>query len=609
MEGCVRVIFGWCGAAPAAGAQAATLAAMAAALQVHPGQRVRTCLLPGLALGVFDMPLMSDAVDAAAPAQSAEGRRYLWMAGEAFAWPSRGLSGPVESRTPAFRGRLLAALAEDEGAVRDLDGEYQVAVWDAGSSTLRLWVDRFASLPLYLASTAAGTAFAGGVRGVLAAPGVPLEPDPQALREAVTFGGFRLGSRTNVRGVRMAAPAARVTIRAGACEESRYWTWRELDAAAAGRPVTMEAMREGWSAAISRRLEGSARPGLALSGGLDSRAILAETVRQGQRPAALTYGVAECDDARFASRAAAAAGVRWELFPLFAPGWFERRLAHILPTDGLIELVDLMHLEPVPQMPELFDVYLSGFLGDAVSGSSQDYLQTPDDVLRALPYYGAPVSLPLDEARACAEEWLARVDGAPRFLLYDHKFPQAISRTTAGARPFVRVRRPFTDYQFFSLAQQVAPAERAASRWHERWLVSTYPSLFKRIPNQRTGVPAGSSHLRWRAVRIGRYAWRRLLAGARGAGLPITVPVRSYHPDEAYWTGDVRSRIEATLLAPGSLCGEILGRARVEQTVRAFFNRGAAPVQVIGAMFVYEYYHRHMASAVAEARRAAEPAC
>ena len=601
------MIFGWCSPEPAQQLRA-VLSAMQAALQAPRREPATLSVVPGLAIGVW--PPAGDPGDGAVSVQSADGQRRLWMAGEVFAWPSHGLSGPVEGRTTAFRQRLLDAISADRAAVRDLDGEYQIAVWDAASGTLRIWLDRFAALPLYIATTRDGSAFAGGVRGVLAVPGVPLDPDPQALREAVSFGGFRLGGRTNLRAVRMATPAARLTMTAGTCSETRYWHWNELEGPDPSRPVTMEEMRAGWASAIRRRLEGAARPGLALSGGLDSRAILGEIVRQGRVPNALTYGVPECDDARFAAQAAAAVGAPWHLFPLFAPGWLERRLEAIGPTDGLIELVDLMHLEPAVRMPELFDVYVSGYLGDAVSGSSQDYLAGVDDVLRALPYYGAPVSIPLAEARACVGDLLARVQGAPRFLLYDHKFPQAIGRTTDAARPRVRVRRPFTDYAFFALAQRVDPAKRAGSRWHEQWLLSTYPRLFSTIPNQRTGVPAGSSRLRWQVTRAARYGWRRALAAARAAGAPVTVPTRSYHPDERYWTGEARALIEGTVLAPGSLPCEILGRERVADTVRAFFAAGAAPVQVIGAMFVYEYYHRHLASAVAAARQhAVEGAC
>src|SRR5262249_19531203 len=146
-----------------------------------------------------------------------DGRHYLWMAGEAF--DGGGLIEEVDagrSRTLAFRCALLARLLErGADAIGQLDGEYQIVLWDARERRLVLLNDRFGGLPLYWARSPDGFAFAGGVRGVLMAPGVPRDPDPEAIRESVTFGGFRLGDRTNVAAVKMLPGASVVTVEDG----------------------------------------------------------------------------------------------------------------------------------------------------------------------------------------------------------------------------------------------------------------------------------------------------------------------------------------------------------------------------------------------------------
>src|SRR4030095_4332594 len=172
-------------------------------------------------------------------------------------------------------------------------------LWSPRSRSLFLLNDRFAALPLYVASSPLGTAFGGGVRGVLMAPGVTAEPDPQAIREAVTFGGYRLGRRTSIRNIEMTPPATVVHVTQERVTTRRYWTWAELrDGDATDDRELLEQTRTLWSAAISRRLDGSRSPGLTLSGGLDSRAILAEASHQKQRLRALTYGVPHADEVR-----------------------------------------------------------------------------------------------------------------------------------------------------------------------------------------------------------------------------------------------------------------------------------------------------------------------
>ena len=202
-----------------------------------------------------------------------------------------------------------------------------------------------------------------------------------------------------------------------------------------------------------------------------------------------------------------------------------------------------------------------------------------------------------------AEEMIAATPGPPRFAPYEHKLPQSTNRITAAARPFATVRRPFVDYRFFEHCQRLPAMWRTGHRWREEWLVSTYPEYFARIPNQTTGVPPQSSRVRWQLTRTARFAWRRLLGAAWSAGLRVKVPERSYHPDERYWSQPAqRADIEATILRSGSISCDVFGRARVASTVREFFEQRANPVQVIGALYVFERYHKSLAASLSDAR-------
>jgi len=596
------MLFGWFSADTRD--TAAVVESMAAALRVNAAEQVAFWTTGMVGVGVLERPF-ADAPLSRDPARSADGS-CLWMSGEAFDWPSHGgMHGAAESRTLAFRSRLLEAItAEGPRAIADLDGEYHIALWNARSRSLFLLNDRFAALPLYVASSPRGTAFGGGVRGVLMAPGVTAEPDPQAIREAVSFGGYRLGSRTNLRHVEMTSPATVVHVTPERVTTKRYWTWSELqDGDATDERELLESTRTRWSAAISRRLDGARRPGLTLSGGLDSRAIAAEASHQRQQLRALTYGVPNADDVRIAARVAHAGKAAWELFPLYADGWLERRTDRILETDGLMDLVDLMHTEVLERLPSAFDLLLSGYVGDAVVGSTLYFGGSPHDYLQTMPYYGGTLSLPYDEALPVADALIQATPGAPRFAAYEHKLPQSTNRITAAARPYAVVRKPFVDYSFFEVCQRMPAAWRADHRWRERWLTSTYPEYFAHIPNQRTGVPVGASRARWQVTRATRFGWRMALGGARALGMPVVVPERSYHPDDRFWTSpDARSGIETTILRNGSLTCDIFGRARVASTLRDFFDRGAGPVQVIGALYVFEHYHQVLANSLLRAK-------
>ena len=604
-------IFGWLPADVRADATD-VLDRMAAALLVDVAQRLTTTVVPGLGVGVIEPAAFRDEVDDLEPAVTIDRRYWLWMAGEAFASGDGllPLRTAEESRTHRFRRALLDRwLDAGVDPIRALDGEYHIAIWDAHERTLHVVNDRFGGLPLYWTRNAKGCAFAGGVRGVLMADGVPRDPDEEALREAVTFGGYRLGDRTNVGAVRMVDGATVQRFRDGDRSAARYWSWRDIPRQPAiGAREAATAVHELWCRSMARRMTDRVRYGQTLSGGLDSRAILAEGARRGDWTA-ITYGISGCDDSIYAQRAADAMGASWLFVPLYEGDWLTARSAFVQATDGLIELGDLMHLEALDEQRSAFDVHMSGYIGDAVSGPTYGSLRSDVDVMHSLPWYSTSIGLPYDAAIARVRQAIAALDGAPvRFATLANKIPQSTNRWTAAWRPWLRVRKPFVDYAFFDFCQGLPTRVRVDGRLHEHWLRASYPMCFASIPDQKTGVPVLSARWRVDAARLRRGVRGRLLPWIPSRWRPAP-RIRSYHDNDAVWRrAAAADRIAAQILRPESVAAGVFGR----ETLAAFLDRwratAAAPAQAIGALYVYEAYHaglgRTLALAAAKAREA-----
>ena len=591
------------------------VSAMTCALRVHDGQSCAIWTAPGPCAVRLLEPWPDRQLDRAyAPAVSENRRHHLWIAGEVFTSNTGeerlDFVDAATSRTLAYRQAMLDYLLERGlETVQGLDGEYLIVLWDAWDNRMVLITDRFASIPLFLATGLEGVAFATGVRGALVAPGISADPDLEALHEAVTFGGFRVGDRTNVAAVKRIPGAAIVEIRNGRSSFRRYRQWPAEPSPSQPEPgAAVEHAHALWRDAVRRRLVGCQRPGQSLSGGLDSRAILAEGARRTSSWTAITYGVPGCDDARYAERAAGVAGATWVFHPLYSgrdPDWLERRSGYVQETDGLMQLVDLMHLECLPLQRDLLDVHLSGYIGDAVCGPTFSRACDAASVAAKMPFTGSPLGWSWERAQRWAEEAIGQLGGAaPRFALYEHKLLQSTHPIFQALTPYVRVRRPFLDRALFEFFSSLAPSVKAAT--YHRMLKTGYPEYFAQIPDQSTGMPILTPRWRVNTARASRAGRRIVQRTAARLGVPMRPRLRAYYDDDRVWAQpSVRARIESVVLRNGSLCCGRFGRPLVQKVLTDWFDRSAGPSQVIGALYVFELYHRDLAESLHAARRAA----
>src|SRR5690348_3721441 len=103
----ILMLFGCIGVDPRE--TSSILTSMSAALRASTEEASAIWPLGSFGIGVLERPLEPTAA-LIEPARGADGS-LLWMTGEAFDWPSRGgLSHAADSRTSAFRARLLDAL-------------------------------------------------------------------------------------------------------------------------------------------------------------------------------------------------------------------------------------------------------------------------------------------------------------------------------------------------------------------------------------------------------------------------------------------------------------------------------------------------------------------
>lgn len=155
-----------------------------------------------------------------------------------------------------------------------LTGGYCLLVWSPAERRGLLARDRHGEAPLFLAESNGTLHFASEIRNLLAL--LPRRPEPDSLAVSGWLTGTRAGDdRTLYEGIRRLSAGHALRLHPDGWERFRHWRPIYAPARAADPEQAAAAVWSGLRAAVGQSLTRADRPGLMLSGGLDSSAVSA----------------------------------------------------------------------------------------------------------------------------------------------------------------------------------------------------------------------------------------------------------------------------------------------------------------------------------------------
>jgi asparagine synthase (glutamine-hydrolysing) len=191
---------------------------------------------------------------------------------------------------------VIVHLYEERGAelVRELEGMFAFALWDARKETLLLARDRLGIKPLFIARLAGGILFGSEMKSLLASGLVPPQIDWQAVDQFLAY-TFIPAPRTIYRDIRKILPGTTLSIGPGG-EMSERPFWQVPDAQAVPRTQAEWVARVDSSLqrAVESHLVSDVPIGAFLSGGIDSGLMVAMMAAASERPVeTFTVGFAQ----------------------------------------------------------------------------------------------------------------------------------------------------------------------------------------------------------------------------------------------------------------------------------------------------------------------------
>lgn len=218
------------------------------------------------------------------PMQTADGRYTLIFNGEIYNFIE--LRAELERHGHSFKGHsdsevLLGALTEwGLDAFPRLVGMFAVALFDSHARTLTLARDFFGIKPLYFSRWSGGFAFASEIKALLELPQVSSRVDAPILHDYLRFGRVEHGEETMFADVQQVAPSTALVFsvdQPGAPPTSRTFWSTEIEPRNDGISFDEAAaqLHELFVDSIRLHLRSDVAVGTALSGGIDSSAIVA----------------------------------------------------------------------------------------------------------------------------------------------------------------------------------------------------------------------------------------------------------------------------------------------------------------------------------------------
>jgi len=381
------------------------------------------------------------------------------------------------------KGAWLPHVYEERGCqiFKELNGLFSGFLFDKREGKAFLFNDRYGTERIYWRETTDAFYFASEAKALLRVLPELREFDREGVAQFLIY-GCTVNWRTLFRGVELLPGGSRWTFQNQTCKKERYFDKEACEGLPELSPESFQKkLDETFNRVLPRYFETDSPLGLALTGGLDTRMILACQPQQDERPISYTFTgeVGETFDDRIAAKVAAACGLEHQLLRLgrdFLTNFAAHADETVYVTDGCFGINGAHEIYLNRQARELAPVRLTGLFGSEILRGvsylkpmlpppgllNPDFQQTVDSLIRD---FAAEQAHPVTSAAFKTIPW-------------------NLFGSMAASRSQVVLRTPYLDNELVALAYQTPSHLRKSPQPAFRLIKDNNP-LLGRIETDR----------------------------------------------------------------------------------------------------------------------------
>ncbi len=382
-----------------------------------------------------------------------------------------------------------------EQFLNKLDGYFNAIIYDSNIKKIFLISDRYGMRMLYYYFQDGRFAFSGEVKGLLGLDFLDYKQIDSKQIDCFMDLGYLIEDNTLHKNIKLIKPATLMEFNINSKELSQkyYWKWSEIKPKDISFNEAVNKIGDIFIKSVEKRFKPDGSVNISLSGGLDSRAILAAVNKlyPDYKGCAFTFGTPNCDDILIAKQCVSKTS--WEHKELYFKNdnWFEARKEKVWGTDGMFNMMHMHGSEFLENLSNKMEFVLNGYAGDVVLGGGW-FSFLPLDT-RAMSIY----------LRSFYKSWINECNINDSFYDIEHCEPHLymnrVRRFTnmgiVNALTNLDQRIPFFDNKVIEFVYSLPDKYRKNNKLYSAMLLKFFPELFKNIPWQRTGMTIDKNSL------------------------------------------------------------------------------------------------------------------
>jgi len=545
------------------------------------------------------------------PVQSRDGNTTVVLSGEIFTPEERlkSLSNSGHIFTVGKAGYLGDLYQQNEDAFfEELNGTFAGVIIDSHRKTLQLFNDRMGFEKLYFSEGSGGDAFyfATESKAILQVVPQTRHFDPQGLAQFLTYGST-MAETTLYKGISLLPPASVWTFAPNNSVKKKRTYFRPKDwqnDRAIGPAAFQERFNETFKRILTRYFAGPLEPGISLTGGWDTRMIMACHRAKPESLPCYTFAGETGDTVDVQQARKIANLVNQEHFVLrlqsdFLKNFDEhaKRTVYVSDGNGDVCLSHEIYLNRLAR--QVTDARVTGNFGSEVLRGVSTF--------KELPSRSAWANGELkNEISRCREQWNAGKEEMDEtsFAVFK-EIPWKLSATFRLANSQLPTRAPFLDNELLKLACTTPLSVRRDSAFPVSLIRSEFPELLAVATDRGE---AGNSSVLARALRRGFYAGTFKLDYMLNEGMPNYFPMvfdlqpihraltfgHKYLEYRRWFRGPLRGYAEDTLNNANSFVSGLIGKKAMEHVLAEHASGIKNQLEQINVWLTLELINKHL---------------